>query len=246
MNKHKIRLLEPLMMLFVSILIVANITSQKFFELNLFDLHLSMDVGTLLLFPLLYIISDLLVEVYGFATARKVMWYGFGAQLLAVLLFEAAIAMPASELFTQHSAFKSTLRAVPALVVASLSGYLAGSYSNNLVMAKMKAWMIKWDHTHKWIALRTIGSTLIGEALDTILFVGLATLFGIFPLELLASLILTQWLLKSAIEALLTPLTVTLIKVVKRYEELDIVETGSYTLLSLRDGEGENIYHKKQ
>lgn len=246
MKKEKIRLLEPLMMLFVSILIVANITSQKFFELHLFSLRLSMDVGTLLLFPLLYIIGDLLVEVYGFAASRKVMWYGFGAQLLAVLLFEAAIAMPSSELFTQHNAFNSTLRAVPALVVASLAGYLAGSYSNNLIMAKMKAWMVNWDREHKWIALRTISSTLVGELLDTTLFVGVATLFGIFPAELLASLIFTQWLLKSAIEALLTPLTVTLIKVIKRYEELDIVETGSFTLLSLRDGEGENIYQKKQ
>lgn len=244
--KNKVSYLEPLMMLFVGILIVANITAQKFVDVRLLGITLSVDVGTLLLFPLLYIFSDVLVEVWGFAVARKVVWYGFGVQVLAAVLFSLAVAMPYSEYFTSQEAFKTVLSAVPALVAASLAGYLAGSFTNNIVMSKMKVWMIRWDPKHTWIALRTIASTGVGEFFDTAIFVVIATIFNVFPTELLVSLILTQWLLKTAVEAIMTPLTIIVIKAVKKHEMLDVVGTSSYSPLALGKEGGTNLYEQDQ
>jgi len=240
--KKRVSLLEPLMMLFVGILIVANITAQKLLDLDVLGITLSVDVGTWLLFPLLYIFSDVLVEVWGFAIARKVVWYGFGVQVLAAILFSLAVAMPHSDYFTTQEAFKTVLGVVPALVVASLAGYLGGSFTNNLVMSKMKVWMVTWDPKHRWIALRTIGSTFVGELFDTAIFVAIATAFKVFPVELLVSLIVTQWLLKTAVEALMTPLTMLVICAVKKHEQLDMVGSDSYSPLALGKEGGKNLF----
>lgn len=240
--KKKPSLLEPFMMLFVGILVVANIIAQKFWDVSLFGLPMSVDVGTLLLFPMLYIFSDVLVEVWGFATARRVVWYGFAVQVLAAVLFSLAIAMPHSEYFTNQDAFKTILGSVPFLVVASMAGYLGGSFTNNLVMVKMKEWMIKWDPTHKWLPLRTIASTFVGEFVDTALFVGIATLLGVFPGALVVSLVVTQWLLKTVIEAVMTPVTILVVKSVKKYEGLDVVGTETLNPLAVGKEGGRNMY----
>ena len=137
LTKKKPSLLEPFMMLFVGILVVANIIAQKFWDVTLLGIPMSVDVGTLLLFPMLYIFSDVLVEVWGFATARRVVWYGFAVQVLAAVLFSLAIRMPHSEYFTNQDAFATILGSVPFLVVASMAGYLGGSFTNNLVMGQI-------------------------------------------------------------------------------------------------------------
>ena len=240
--KKKPSLLEPFMMLFVGILIVANIIAQKFWDVQWLGLNMSVDVGTLLLFPMLYIFSDIFSEVYGYATSRRVVWYGFCVQVLAAILFSLAIAMPHSQYFTNQDAFKTILGSVPFLVAASMVGYLGGSFTNDIIMVKMKEWMVKWDPKHKWLPLRTIGSTFFGEFVDTALFVGIATLLGVFPGALYLSLVITQWLLKVLIEAVMTPVTVIVIKAVKKYEGLDVLGTETLNPLAVGKEGGKNLY----
>jgi len=241
---RKPSLLEPFMVLFVGILIVANVIAQKFWDVTWLGINMSVDVGTLLLFPMLYIFSDIFSEVYGYATSRRVVWYGFAVQILAAILFSLAIAMPHSEYFTNQEAFKTILGSVPFLVAASMIGYLGGSFTNDIIMVKMKEWMIAWDPKHKWLPLRTIGSTFFGEFVDTALFVGIATILGVFPGTLYISLVITQWLLKTFIEAAMTPVTVLVVKAVKKYEGLDIVGTETLNPLAVNKDGGRNMYNE--
>lgn len=237
-------LLEPIIAAFVGLILVSNIVAQKFLSFPLFGLSLSTDMGTLLLFPMTYIFGDVLTEVFGYAVSRRVIWYGFAMNAIAALVFAAAVAMPHSPEFTGQAAFATVLGSVPGIVVASLLGFWFGSFTNDLVLARMKVWMVKWDPRHRWLALRTIASTLVGELVDTGIFVAVATLFGIFPPELMASLILSQWLLKTAIEALLTPLTVLACGLMKRHEGKDIVGTESWNPFAIRHGGGENLLER--
>ncbi len=230
-------LLEPLIALFTGILIVSNIIAQKYFDFSFFGLQLSLDVGTLLLFPLAYIFGDVLVEVWGYAVSRRVIWYGFGVNALAAILFGLAVALPHSASFTYQDAFAQVLGATPFLVMASLAGYWAGSFANAFVMAKMKEWMVKWDPDHKWLPLRTIASTIVGEGIDTALFVGVATIFGVFPSEIYFGLFITQWILKTCIEAAFTPLTIVVVKWCKTHEAKDVVGSATYNPFAINKGE---------
>ena len=114
-----------------------------------------------------------------------------------------------------------------------MAGYWVGSFSNSFIMARMKEWMVKWDPEHKWLPLRTIASTFVGELLDTAVFVSVGVVFGIFPVELLVSLIFTQWLLKTAVEVVMTPLTVFIVRKLKKYENADVVGTETYNPFAL-------------
>jgi len=228
MSDRKFSFLEVAIAGFVGLLIVSNIVAQKFFETEFLGLNWSVDTGTLLLFPLLYIFGDILVEVWGYHTARRVIWYGFGFNILAAGIFMLAVKMPHSQYFTHQDAFATVLGATPGLVMSSMAGYLIGSFANSYVMARMKEWMIQWDPTHKWLPLRTIASTVIGEFLDTAVFVGTGVFFGIFPAELFVSLTITQWLLKTAMETVMTPVTVIVVKKLKAYENTDVTGTETY------------------
>ena len=228
MSNKKFSFLEIAIAGFVGLLIVSNIVAQKFFEVQFLGIFWSVDTGTLLLFPMLYIFGDILVEVWGYHTARRVIWYGFGLNILAASIFMLAVAMPHSEYFTYQDAFATVLGATPGLVAASMAGYWIGSFANSFVMARMKEWMVKWDPDHKWLPLRTIGSTIVGELLDTAGFVGVACLFGIFPTELFISLTITQWILKTVIEIIMTPATVFIVRKLKKHEGSDVIGTESY------------------
>ncbi len=236
MSEKKFTFLELTIAGFVALLLVSNIVSQKFFEIELSNITLSSDVGTLLLFPLLYIFGDVLVEVWGYHTARRVIWYGFGFNILAVGIFMLAVKMPHSEYFTEQKAFATILGATPGLVTASMAGYLTGSFTNSYIMARMKEWMINWDPGHRWLPLRTIASTVAGEFIDTAIFVAIGTMVGIFPESLLVSLIITQWLVKTAMEMLMTPLTVYIIKLLKKYENSDKVGSETYNPFAFMKG----------
>lgn len=228
MSEKKFSFLEIAIAGFVGLLIVSNIVAQKFFEVSFLGINWSVDTGTLLLFPLLYIFGDILVEVWGYHTARRVIWYGFGFNILAAVIFILAVKMPHSEYFTYQDSFATVLGATPGLVISSMGGYWIGSFANSFIMARMKEWMVKWDPEHKWLPLRTIGSTIIGELLDTTGFVGIGVIFGIFPSELFISLTITQWILKTVVEVIMTPLTVVVVKKLKAYEETDVVGTETY------------------
>jgi uncharacterized integral membrane protein (TIGR00697 family) len=239
-------LLEPVIAAFVGLIIVSNIVSQKFLTITLAGLPVSMDMGTLLLFPLTYIFGDVLTEVFGFAVSRRVIWYGFGMNALAALVFSAAVAMPWSPDFTSQKEFALVLGAVPGLVVASLAGFWFGSFTNDFIMARMKVWMVRWDPTHRWLPLRTIGSTLVGEFVDTCLFVTVGTLAGVFPRELFLSLVISQWIIKVGIETLLTPLTVLVCRLMKAHEAKDIVGVDSYNPFDFGGAGGTNLFSNGQ
>lgn len=239
---RKLNLLEPLIALFVGLIIVSNIISQKFFQINLAGLTFTTDVGTVLLFPVTYIFSDILTEVYGYSASRRVVWYGFAVNILVALVFTAAVALPHSPDFTSQEAFAAILGQVPGLVIASMAGYWFGSFTNDSIIAGMKIWMVKWDPHHKWLPLRTIASTVGGELVDTALFVGVATLFGIFPAADYLSLVLTQWLIKTLVEVVLTPVTVIVIRLIKKHERTDVVGTETWNPFAIGKSGGENIF----
>ncbi|MEI6876379.1 MAG: queuosine precursor transporter, partial [Spirochaetota bacterium] len=231
---------------FVGLILVSNIVAQKFMSFDVFGLTLSTDMGTLLLFPLTYIFGDVLTEVFGFAVSRRVIWYGFAMNGLAALLFSAAVALPWSPDFTGQASFAAVLGAVPGIVIASLIGFWFGSFTNDFVLARMKIWMVTWDPGHRWLALRTIASTLVGEFVDTSLFVLVASIFGIFPFELLASLIITQWIIKVGIETVLTPVTLVVCRVMKARESQDVVGVDSWNPFAFGGGGGTNLISEPQ
>jgi uncharacterized integral membrane protein (TIGR00697 family) len=236
--------LEPTIAAAVAIVLVSNVIAQKFFVFTVFGISVTTSVGTLLLFPVAYIISDILTEVYGYGASRRVVWYTVAANILAASLYSAAVAMPHSPDFTNQGAFATVLGQVPGLVVASICGSWFGSFANDSTLAVMKVWMVKWDPHHKWLPLRTIASTVVGQAVDTALFVGVAVLFGVFPAFIFLALFLGQWVLKSLVEIVLTPVTVLVIRAIKRFEGMDVVGTDTYNPFAFGKDGGENRYEE--
>jgi len=209
---------------FVGILIISNIASSaKIVDLgiSLFSIPLAFDGGTLL-FPLVYILGDVLTEVYGFKTARRVIWTGFAAMALAVLVFYVIGVLP-SESFWEAEAGSGAYNAIlggmsyGGIVLASLSAYLVGEFSNALILSKLK---VKMKGRMLWV--RTIGSSLVGEGLDTIIFVLIATLTGVFGWEIFWSLVITNYILKCLIEIGATPFTYWLCAFLKKKESVDV------------------------
>jgi len=194
---------------FVSILVISNVASSaKIIDtsLSLFSVPLAFDGGTLL-FPFAYVLGDVLTEVYGFRTARRVIWTGFFALALSALVFFTLGVLPpesAWEAETGSAAYNAVLGGMSGggIALASLAAYLAGELSNAAVLSKIK---IKMKGRMLWV--RTIGSTLAGELLDTLIFVLIATAAGVFGRELFWSLVITNYILKCAIEAAVTPFT---------------------------------------
>ena len=242
MPKKTFTLLEPIIAAAVAIVLVSNVIAQKFLGFHLLGIPVTTDVGTLLLFPVAYILSDILTEVYGYAASRRVVWYTFAANILAAGLYTAAVAMPHSPDFTTQDAFAAVLGQVPGLVVASVCGAWFGSFANDSTLAVMKVWMVKWDPTHRWLPLRTIASTVVGQAVDTSLFVGVAVLFGVFPVADLVSLVISQWIIKSLVEIVLTPVTILVIRAIKRFEGMDVVGTQTWNPFAFGKAGGENLY----
>jgi hypothetical protein len=234
---RKFSFLDVLTPVFCVILVVANVISQKFFDFTFLGITWSLNVGTLILFPILYIFGDILVEVWGYATARRVIWTGFGTQVLAAIMFSLAVALPSSPYFDAPEAFARILGSVPALVIASLVGYWSGSFANSFVMARMKEWMVNWDPNHRWLPLRTISSTIVGEFVDTTMFISIGAIFGVFPTERFIILTISQWIVKTLIEVIMTPITMFVTAKLKEYEQIDMVgvEYGdSYNPFKLR------------
>jgi uncharacterized integral membrane protein (TIGR00697 family) len=203
------RYLDFVMACFTAILIISNVASSaKIVDLgfSLFGIRLSFDGGTIL-FPISYVFGDILTEVYGFKSARKVIWTGFVCLILASLVFFMLKWLPGESLWNEYAgdaAYDAILGGMSSfgLVSASLSGYCIGGLSNAFVLSKMKTAM-----KGKWLWTRTIGSTLIGELLDSLVFFTVASLAGVFAWELFTSLVLTNYLFKSLIEILMTPIT---------------------------------------
>ncbi len=195
---------------FVTCLIVANIMAVKL--IGVFGLVL--DAGTLI-FPISYIFGDVLTEVYGFRRARQVIWLGFLCNLLAVGAISLGLVLPAASFWEGQAAYEQILGYAPRLLTASFVAYLIGELANSFVLARMKV-----ATEGRWLWSRTIGSTVVGQGFDSLIFV-LIAFYGTIPTSALLSVILTQWVLKSAYEALATPFTYLVVGRLKRAEGVD-------------------------
>ncbi|MDD5026592.1 MAG: queuosine precursor transporter [Candidatus Peribacteraceae bacterium] len=212
-----------IMAAFVAVLLISNVASSaKIVDwgFSLFGVRMAFDAGTLL-FPLSYIFGDILTEVYGYARSRKVIWAGFAAMLLTSVCIFVIGLLPGESTWQQYagdSAFQSILGSVGsgAIVLASLTAYFCGEFMNSYVLAKMKVAM---GGRHLW--MRTIGSTIVGEGVDTVAFILIATLFGVFPWSVFVSLVVTNYLFKVGIEVVLTPVTYRVVALLKREEQED-------------------------
>ena len=199
--------------LFITCLITANITAVKL--VNLFGFILP---AAIIIFPLSYIIGDVLTEVYGYGQARRVIWLGFFCNFITVLAIWVGQALPVASFWDGQEAYERILGYTPRLLLASFLAYLAGEFANSFVLAKMKI-----ATGGRWLWMRTIGSTLVGQGLDSLVFITLAFV-GTIPTSALVLTIVTQWLAKSIYEAAVTPLTYVAVKFLKRKEGLDVYD----------------------
>lgn len=213
------RLFLLLAILTAGCILTANIVAVKLISLN--GIFVS---GGIVVFPVIYILNDILTEVYGFKRAKYVIWFSFIANLLFVLTVLAVSALPNAPFWNEQKAFDTILGFTPRLLLASFVAYLAGSFANSIVLAKMKL-LTKG----KYLWTRTIGSTIIGEGLDSLIFVAIA-FGGIIPNPAVLNLITTQWILKTSYETIMTPVTYLVVNYLKKKEGLDEYDT-SYNLV---------------
>jgi len=210
---------------FVTVLVISNIIAVK-----LVSIAGLMLPAAVILFPISYIFGDILTEVYGYSNARKVIWTGFFCNLIAVIAIWLAGLLPGAPIWTAgvfstpggaQSAYAAILGFTPRLLFASFIAYLTGEFLNSFMLAKLK---IKTKGKFLWV--RTIGSTIVGEGADSAIFITAAFL-GILPGSALLTTILSQWLFKVAYETVATPLTYLVVNFLKRKENEDYYDQGT-------------------
>ena len=194
-------------------LILANLL-----EVKIVDLGFMTATGGLIVFPMSYIINDCIVEVYGFRLARFTIWLGFFMNLLSVILIHIAIALPSDVSWTGQEAFAATFGSSARILMASFVAMICGSMVNAYVMSKMKL-----GQQGRHFSVRAVASTLFGETVDSMVFFPLA-FYGVLPNSTLLVLICTQAGMKTAYEVLVLPLTVRVVRYLKRKEELDVYD----------------------
>ena len=198
---------------FVAVLLISNVASAKILVLGPF----TFDGGTIL-FPLSYIFGDVLTEVYGFRRARRVIWVGFAATILMALVLAAVERLPPAADWPHQEAFQNILGQTPRIVLASLLAYFAGEFSNSWILSRMKV-----RTRGRWLFARTIGSTLVGEGFDTLIFVVVA-FAGTLPGGLLWSIVVSNYIFKVGFEIAATPLTYLVVNRLKSAEGLDVYD----------------------
>jgi queuosine precursor transporter len=201
--------------LFVGVLILSNILASKMVQIGPFVF----DGGTLL-FPLSYIFGDVLTEVYGYRESRKVIWTGLAMLVIMSVNVWLIGLLPAEPNWTFQEDFQNILMQMPRIALASIVGYFAGEYSNSVVLSRMKVLM-----KGKWLWARTIGSTLVGQFFDSALFVFLA-FAGLYPASVLVVMVASNYLFKTVIEVVFTPVTYLVIGFVKKNEDADAFDYG--------------------
>jgi len=217
------RYFDLVMAAFVTILIVSNIASSaKIVDwgVSIFRIPLAFDAGTIL-FPLSYIFGDVLTEVYGFRRSRRVIWTGFACLALTSLVLWLVRIMPGEATWqaqTGQAAFNNVLGGISTggIVLASLTAYLVGEFANSVILSKLK---VATNGRFLWV--RTIGSTLVGEGLDSLIFVSIACLAGVFPWAIFVTLVLTNYIFKTGIEMVMTPVTYWVVAKLKHAENED-------------------------
>lgn len=215
------RWLPAITAVFVTSLVVSNIIAVKLISVGPLFLP-----AAILIFPISYIFGDILTEVYGYAKARRVIWIGFGCNLLAVFVFYLSIELPPApfwragtfETAASQQAYQAIFGSTPRILASSFLAYLAGEFLNSFVLAKMK---ISTRGRHLW--MRTIGSTVVGQLADSGVFIFLA-FYGTVPPDVLITMAGSQWLVKSVYETLVTPLTYLAVNFLKRAEREDFYD----------------------
>jgi len=199
--------------LFITCLITANITAVKL--ISVFGLVMP---AAIIIFPISYILGDVFTEVYGYRQARKVIWLGFFCNLFLVIVVYIGLVIPAASFWDGQASYERILGYTPRILASSFLAYLTGEFSNSFVLAK-----IKIATRGKWLWVRTITSTLIGQGLDSLIFITLSFV-GTMPAEALLLAILTQWIVKSLYEAIVTPITYKVVNFLKIHEGLDVFD----------------------
>lgn len=193
--------------LFITCLLITNIVAGRLVDLG--GMVLTAD---LFLFPVTYIFGDVLTEVYGFRRARITIWLGFAANLFMAAFFMAVVRLPWPEFWNQEPAYLTVLGFTPRLVLASLLAYFVGEFSNAVILSRLKILT-----SGRWLWTRTIGSTLVGQALDTLIFMS-AAFYGLYSAPIFMSMVAVQYGWKVAYEVLATPFTYALVGWLKKRE----------------------------
>ncbi len=217
------RLFTVFAAVFVACLLLSNLVAGKLWAVTP---SISLPAAVIL-FPVTYILGDVLTEVYGFRAARKVIWLGFGCSFFAVAVYMAVIALPSPDFWTGQEAYRTVLGTTPRVALASFAGYLFGEFSNSIILSKLK---VATGGKRLW--MRTILSTVVGEGFDSLIFIGIA-FFGTMPAGQLFSMILFQYLFKVGYEIVFTPVTYAVVNAVKRAEGVDVYDKGvSYNVFT--------------
>ena len=201
--------------LFVVVLMVSNTIAVKLFQIGPFFF-----TGAIMIFPIIYIFGDILTEVYGYRASRKIIWAGFASLILMSVVYYLVQLLPPAPFWPNQGAYEAILGLVPRIVLGSIIGYFAGEFSNSYILSKLKIWT---KGKHLWV--RTISSTVVGEAVDTVLF-GIIGFAGVIPWNSLALVILSGYVAKVLIEVLLTPVTYLVVKKLKQLENVDTYDYG--------------------
>jgi uncharacterized integral membrane protein (TIGR00697 family) len=196
--------------LFITCLLTANVIAAKLISVG----GLTLSAG-IVIFPVSYIVGDVLTEVWGYGAARRVIWLAFGCNVLMVAAIWTGGALPAAFFWKGQAAYEEILGQAPRILVASLAAYLLGEFANAYVLARLKI-----ATAGRWLWVRTIGSTVVGEGLDSLVFVALA-FAGTVSAGALVQIFVNQWLVKVVYEALATPLTYAAVGWLKSHERLD-------------------------
>jgi uncharacterized integral membrane protein (TIGR00697 family) len=223
------RYYDLLMAAFVTVLLCANlIGAAKVAQISVLGVRLTFGAGVLF-FPVSYIFGDILTEVYGYARARKVVWAGFAALGFASVMSMAILAFPPAPSWRDQAAYETVFGATPRIVVASLVAYFCGEFCNSYVLARMK---VLSEGRHLWG--RTIGSTIVGEAVDSAVFYPLAFL-GVWQTEVVLQVMASNYTLKVLWETAMTPVTYQIVAFLKRAERQDHFDRRTdFTPFSLR------------
>jgi uncharacterized integral membrane protein (TIGR00697 family) len=220
---RRFRYLDALTTTFVVILLVSNLVAQKVVRIPLFTFHghpLAFSTsGAMLLFPITYIFGDIFTEIYGYAASRRAIWLGFFGTALLYAVSAIVIALPADPEFKHQQAFVTVFGILPRILIASLAAFWAGEFANSYTMAKLKL-----ITKGRWLWTRTVGSTVVGQAVDTTLVI-IITFAGTFTPGKLFQIIWQGYLLKVAYEVLATPVTYLVVNWLKRAEHVDTFDT---------------------
>ena len=233
-STHAYRFLDIIIAFFVVVLIISNVASSaKIVDLGLSlfgfwgipPVRLAFDGGTLL-FPFAYVLGDVLTEVYGFKVTRRVIWTGFITLAFASLFFFVLRVLPGEALWEERAgsaAYNAILGGMSTggIALASLSAFLAGKFSNSIILSRLKVLM---KGRALWV--RIIGSSLVGQLIDSLIFVSVASLTGVFSWELFVTLVVTNYLFKVAIEVIVFPFTLLAVRKLKAAEGIDVYDVG--------------------